>query len=85
MDWLNELKVAIVSKNPQKISSLLDRMPTFEKLQQMQEALYLLKEAYTIIDDLKSKTLIQRNQIKKNIQFLNATAKKERNSLDVSY
>ena len=85
MSWLSELKVAIVSKDPQKISDLIDAMPEFEKVEQMQEALFLIKEAYIMMNELKSQTLTQREQIKKNIDFLESTAAQQKNSFDVSY
>ncbi len=85
MGWLSELKVAIVSKDPQKISTLIDTMPTFEDVEHMQEALYLIKEAFVVMNELKDKTLAQREQIKKNIDFLESTASQQKNSLDVSY
>ncbi len=85
MGWLSELKVAIVSKDPQKIATLIDTMPTFEKVEQMQEALYLIKEAYIVMNELKNETLAQREQIKKNIDFLESTASQQKNSFDVSY
>ncbi len=85
MDWLSDLKIAIVSKEPQKISALIDRVPDFKKVEEMQEALYLIKEAYAVMNELKSETLVQREQIKKNIDFLKSTATHQKNSLDVSY
>ena len=85
MGWRSELKVAIVSKNPQKISELIDTMPDFEEVEEMQEALYLIKEAYIVMNELKNETLLQREQIKKNIDFLESTAAQQKNSLDVSY
>ncbi len=85
MSWLSELKVAIVSKDPQKISALIDDMPDFSNLEEMQEALYLIKEAYIVINDFKNETLAKREQIKKNIDFLQSTAQRQSNSLDVSY
>ena len=85
MAWLSELKVAIVSKKPQQISYLIDTMPSFEKVEEMQEALYLIKEAYTLMNELKNETLGQREQIKKNIDFLESTALHQQNSFDVSY
>ena len=85
MGWLSELKVAIVSNEPQKISTLIESMPTFETLEEMQEALYLIKEAYVIMNELKSETLAKRDQIRKNIEFLKSTAAQKTNSLDVSF
>ncbi len=85
MDWLSELKVAVVSKDPQKISTLIDTMPTFEKIEEMHQALFLFKEAYLLMNELKNETLLQREQIKKSMDFLKSTAVEKKNAFDVSY
>ena len=85
MDWLDEFKVAIVSKDSQKISALIETMPNFEKIEEMQEALFLVKEAYTWMSELRDEVLSQRRQIKKNIDFLESTVSRGSNGFDVSY
>ena len=85
MSWHNELKIAIVSKDPQKISTLIDTMPTFEKLEEMQEALYLFKEAYNVLNALRNETLSQREQVKKSIEFLESTASQQENAIDTRF
>jgi tetrahydromethanopterin S-methyltransferase subunit B len=85
MTWLKEFKAAVITKNTSKISELIDAMPQFEKVEQMQEVAYLIKEAYTLLETLKDQTRVQMNQIKKNIDFIEATAKEKKNSFDVSY
>ncbi len=85
MSWSDQLKVAIVTKDTKKIASLTESMPEFEDVEQMKEALFLIKEAYVLMNELRDKTLSQINQIKKNIEFLesNPPAKKN-NRLDIS-
>jgi len=84
MDWLDALKVAIVSQNVRQIDELMDTMPQFDSLEQMEEVYFLIEEAGKIVQDLKGKTLLQMNQIKKNIDFLESTAHSKTNSLDIS-
>ena len=84
MNWADELKVAIVTKNPSEISHLIDELPDFENVQEMKNALYLIKEAYIVMQELKDETLFQMNQIKKNIEFLESTPPQQINSLDIS-
>jgi len=85
MDWLNSLKVAIITKDVKKISTLINEMPKFKDVKQMKEAQHLIKEAYLLISTLKEETLKQINQIKKNINFLESTMHEKKNSLDVMF
>lgn len=85
MTWSDRLKVALVAKDTNAISQLLDAMPEFTSLEEMQEAFYLLKQANTLLQTLKADTLTQMNQIKKNIDFLNSTQNNQKqNRLDIS-
>ena len=84
MNWGDRLKVAIVTKNPEQISELIEQIPRFEDVEEMQNALYLIKEAYIVMQELKEKTLVQMRQIKKNIDFLESTSPQQKNSLDIS-
>jgi predicted translin family RNA/ssDNA-binding protein len=78
--WLNQLKIAIIQQDIDQLNGLLDDIPTFVDAGQMEEALYLFKEAKRIVEDLKDETAISMKQIKKNIDFLNsATADKPAN------
>ena len=83
MDWLKELKVAIVTQNTKKIDQLTKELPQFDSLEQMQEGQHLINEAYKLIQTLKQQTQNQLTQIKKNIDFLESTAKQQKNSLDI--
>jgi predicted translin family RNA/ssDNA-binding protein len=75
--WLNQLKIALIEKNVENINKLLDNLPHLEKAQEIEEALYLLKEATSLVQGLKDKTEASMVQMQKNIKFLNsATANK---------
>lgn len=85
MKWSNRLKIAIIDKDTDTISQLLESMPQFSSLEEMQEAFHLIKQAKTLLETLKAETLSQMNQIKKNIDFLNSTQNTQKqNRLDIS-
>jgi len=84
MAWLREFKLAVIEKNPKNIKHLLEQTPELETLEEMQEALYLTKEAYLVMQEAKEQTLLQMQQLKKNIDFLESTQKAQKNSLDIS-
>ncbi|DAB28360.1 MAG: hypothetical protein A2513_05545 [Sulfurimonas sp. RIFOXYD12_FULL_33_39] len=71
--WLNKLKIAVVEKNIDSLGKLLDNIPQLESKKEMEEALYLLREASEIVHTLKDKTSASMKQIKKNLDFLRST------------
>lgn len=81
--WLNDLKIAIIEKDTQKIEALIDKMPIFEHLEGMQEAQYLLREALILLHTLKDETAKSMQQIKKNLNFLRSTESGVKNKLDI--
>jgi len=81
--WLNQLKIAIVEKNIDKINELMDDIPQLKKQEEIENAIYLLKEATTLVEDLKDKTKNSMAQMKKNITFLRATEAPRTSKLDI--
>jgi len=81
--WLNSLKIAIIEKNPEALEGLLNEMPSFTNLEDMKSAQALLKEANKFMLELKSATSTSMSQMKKNIDFLNATSMPPSNMLDI--
>lgn len=71
--WLKELKIAIVEQNTRKIESLLKNIPNELSQEELIEGQYLLKAAKLLIEDLQEETKVSMIQVKKNINFLNAT------------
>jgi len=81
--WLTNLKIAIVEKNSDKINHLLDEVPQFENKFDMEEAMYLLREAAELVYKLKDETEHSMKQMKKNIDFLKSTQSPTPNKLDL--
>ena len=81
--WLNKLQIAIIEKDTQKLDNLLDNIPKFDSIDEMQKASYLLKEAMELLFVLKDETLVSIKQIKKNLEFLNSAQVKPTSKLDI--
>ena len=84
MDWLKKFKLAIVSRDAKAIQHSIETMPQLKELKELEEALYLTKECYIVMNELKDNTLSQMQQLKKNIDFLESTHSQESNRLDIS-
>lgn len=81
--WLNKLKIAIVEKDMDSLDSLMGELPHLEKKEDISQAIYLLKEATSLVESLKSDTQTSMIQMKKNINFLKATQAPTSNKLDI--
>lgn len=81
--WLNEFKVALVSNDLAKLQLLIDTMPQFQTVQEMQEALFLIDDAKTKVTTLKNKARLDMKKIKQNIQFLEATHVQSASKIDI--
>jgi len=71
--WLNNLKIAIIEKNTDKLNELMDNLPQLTKKEEIEQAIYLLREASELVYTLKDETSDSMKQIKKNLQFLRST------------
>ena len=83
MTWVTSLKVAIVEKNTDKINELLDELPQLEDAKEIEEAIYLLREASELVHTLKDETAASMKQIKKSLNFLKSTENKAPAKLDI--
>ncbi len=81
--WLNKLKIAIIEKNGEALSELLDDIPELKDEKKIEEVIYLLKEAASLMHTLKNETLESMKQIKKNLDFLRSTDIPTSKKLDV--
>lgn len=82
--WLNSLKIAIVERDSDKISELMDTLPNLQSQEEIASALFLLEEAKRVIEDLKDETRLSMSKIKKSINFLKSTQEKPKARLDIS-
>jgi len=83
--WLIDLKVAVIEKDFEKLSKIMDDVPTLEDAKERTEALYFLKEASKIVQELRDNTKSSMEQIQKNIKFLNSAVADKTSKFDVSY
>jgi len=81
--WLTSLKIAIVEKNTDKINKLLDELPQLEDKADIEQAIYLLREASELVHTKKDETSASMKQMKKNINFLKSTQVQTKNKLDI--
>ncbi|SFV55305.1 hypothetical protein MNB_SM-5-54 [hydrothermal vent metagenome] len=82
--WLNALKGAVVQKDVAQLEKLLETIPNFDTLEDMQTALYLFQEAKRVVEDVKGQTERSMAQMKKNIDFLNSATADKRASFDIT-
>ena len=81
--WLNQLKVAIVEKNTDKLNELMENLPQLESQEDLDSAICLLKEATSLLTSLRDDTKTSMIQIEKSIKFLKVTEAQYIPSLDV--
>lgn len=71
--WLTKLKAAFVLGQMDQIASLINEMPTFETLEEMEQAAFLLQHVQTLLEEEKAKTAQTLQQLKSTINFLQST------------
>lgn len=81
--WLTKLKIAVIEKNTDAISKLLEETPKLSDKKEIERAIYLLKEASSIVTNLKNNTKDTMAQIKKNIDFLRSTEVPKKSKFDI--
>ena len=81
--WLSKLKIAIVEKNTENLVKLVDDIPKLQSKQEIEEAIYLLREASQLVHSLKDETAHSMNQIQKNLKFLRSSEVSTPNSIDI--
>lgn len=81
--WLDKLKIAIIEKDPNALGKLLDDIPQLQTPKEIEEAIYLLKEANSLMQSLKDETKASMKQIKKNLDFLRSTDIPTSKKLDI--
>lgn len=81
--WLTKLKIAIVEKNADALNKLLGDIPQIEDAKELEEAIYLLKEATALINSLKDETEASMKLIKKNLDFLRSSDGVPSSNLDI--
>jgi len=82
--WSTQFKIAIAEEDTDKISELLQDVPAFEKVIDMTEALYLIREADTLMQRLQEENIEIKNKLQKHIQFIKSSQDNPQSDLDTS-
>jgi len=82
--WLDKLKIAIIEKDVDTLNLLMDDLPHLEKEEDIESAIFLLKEATSVVQTLQDATQASMIQMKKNITFLKATQAPASSKLDIT-
>lgn len=83
--WLTKLKKALVLEEIEAISTLIDEMPQFETLSQMEEATYLLAQCQILLNRRKTETGQALQHLKKSINFIKSTQIDLPHSLNIKF
>ncbi len=81
--WLNQLKVAIVEKNTDKLNELMENLPELETQEELDSAVCLLSEATSLVTSLREDTKKSMIQMQKTIKFLKVTEAQKKSELNI--
>lgn len=81
--WLTDFKIAVAEENIDALDKLFDNVPHLTDLSEIEEAIYLLKEAMELVQTRKNETADTMSRIKKNINFLRSTHAPTIKKLDI--
>lgn len=70
MNWLNELKVAYLNKDDDKINTLLDNLPAFKTRDEMLEALAIMEQITEYANTQKEKLNVEMRKLKQMKNFV---------------
>lgn len=81
--WLTKLKIAVIEKNVDALDRLMDDVPQLKDKKEIEEAIYLLKEAEGLVHTLKDEASASMKQIRKNLDFLRSNDIPTSKKLDI--
>ncbi len=82
--WVTKLKIAIIEKNIDALDALLDDIPELKE-EDVEQAVYLLREASEVVYTLKDETKISIDKIAKSISFMRSTERPAENKFDIKF
>ena len=82
--WLNELKIAIIEQNIDKLNELMGTLPELTQQEDIEMALSLISEATILVTGLRDDTYASMIQMQKNINFLKSTQVDAKSKLDIT-
>ena len=82
--WLNSLKIAIAKQDIEQLSILLDEVPELKNKKEIEEGMFLLREASSLMHNLQEETTTAMKQVKQNIDFLNSAEANKTAKFDIT-
>jgi len=76
LQWAKELKIAIAEENEVNIEKIIEELPHFNSIKEMEEAAFLMQEAHLFLSSKKDELASKLIKIKKQKEFLNSTMTK---------
>ncbi len=73
MQWIKSLQIAIAEENENQIDHLINHMPDFDSLEEMQDATYIIREAYQLLIKRKEETAQKLLKLQKQKEFLHSS------------
>lgn len=71
--WLKRFKIALAESDVKHIDELIQNVPTFDIVSEMTEALYLIKEAHFLMQNLQDNNQKIKTKLSKHIAFIKST------------
>ena len=81
--WLSKLKTALVLEETDKIAELTENIPSFDSIEEMEEASYLLLQARELMIRNREEAAQTLKQLKKTLDFLKSTQSHPTGSLNI--
>ena len=81
--WKDKFKIAVIHKDIENIDKLLKNIPEFENIDEMREVQYLIKEATSLLQNLKTKTATTIKSIENNLSFLQSSESHKISKIDI--
>jgi len=82
--WLKEFKIALIEKDIDRLTKLMESLPELTEATEIDEALHLLKAATILVESLRDDTKSSMIQMKKNMDFLKSTQAPIMGKLDIT-
>lgn len=71
--WLQDFKIALIEENVEKMHQLLDEIPQFQSIKELQDAQYLIANALKDTTAQKNKISTILSELKKSSSFVKSS------------
>ena len=83
--WLTRFKTALVLEDMDQIAELIESLPSFQNVEEMEEAFYLLQQSKEVLEHKKLQSAKTMHQLKDSLEFLKSTRHTPTSSLNLKF